>query len=916
MLNWRYKLKIFKRKYINYLLILIAVTVSIGLMQMAIDGTREPGLLDGWESYGTDDQSMRVDLLPGLKWSPYIMSKKAVESENRFVWFRYKMKSYIPEDSFLQLYLNDNSIEVYYKGGVAYSFGDMSQVGDRVSYGSPFHIVKIPIELKNQYVYVKMNSFFNGYSGIIRQCYLDNDTNLLINVLKADIDNLVISIVLIVSSFVAGLVFLLNGAKIKKAPFYLALAAFTTGVWMFSEMGIKQILYDRPRFWLYIAFIFFYLIPIGYIKFCVEIFDNNKFKKLLNTLVIINIIYLIFSLSIDVLKVKNIVYTLYPYLIFMGFEMAALISSISYSAYKGNKDADLFLIGIVVIILLTIYDIFGMILLLVPWSYLHISYGIFIFIFILLYILISQIQDMYVKEAANSIEIIAKNEEFMVLNNELEENRNHLIDVNLNLESIVSERTASLKNLLNNAGQGFLMFSKEMKVDSSCSSECWKIFDKDIRGLDYSELIHGDNKDSKNYLRNVLQTILQLPDNSYNERYLSLLPSEALYKNKILDLKYKIISSTEINIEKSCMVVITDITETKLMHKKIDEEEALMKNIVKVAAYTRDFIALTDSFRYFIKTSVPELFESKNLLLTKITILRKKIHYYKGSFGIFGFKEMLETLNLLDAVLREFGKDENLTLEKLMEEYAKFDLLILLNEIMNFVSRTLSMQFNERIDTVRVRISKINEIARKIEILPGGSESAKEIRRLTYREFFVLMAKYVVYTENLAEQLGKSIEPINIKGGKFLINLTKYEALTNSFVHIFRNAIDHGIEKSSDRVKAGKKAKGFVRCIIEHHKDRIWIIIEDDGKGIDYNGLKEKAIREGLLAEEDTTAENLTLLVLEGKVSTKEVPSEISGYGLGLSVVMDEVDKLNGRLEIDSLPGIHTRIFIDVPFFD
>ena len=883
---------------------------------MAIDGTREQGLVEGWESFGTDDKSMRVDLLPGLKWSPYTMSNKAIESKNRFVWFRYKMNNYIPEDSFLQLYLNDNSIEVYYKGGLAYSFGDMGQVGDRISYGSPFHTVKIPTELENQYVYVKMNSFFNVNSGIIRQCYLDNDTELLINVLKSDIDNLVISIMLVVSSFIAGLVFLLNGSKIGKAPFYLAFASFTTGVWMFSEMGIKQILYDRPRFWLYIAFIFFYLIPIGYIKFCLEIFPNNKLKKMLNTLVIINIAYLIFALSIDVLGIKNIVYTLYPYLIFMGFEMAALIASIVYAAYKGNKYADLFVIGIVVIISLTIYDILGMILHIVPWSYLHISYGIFIFIFILLYILVGQIQDMYVKEAANSIEIIAKNEEFMALNIELEVNRNHLIDVNLNLESIVAERTAALNNLLNNAGQGFLLFGKEMTVDSSCSSECLKIFDKDIRGLDYSELIHGDNKDSKSYLRNVLQTILQLPDNSYNEKYLSLLPSEVLYKNKTLDLKYKIISNTEINNERSCMVVITDISETNLMHKKMNEEEALMKNIVKVAAYTRDFIALTDSFRYFINTSVPELLASKNLLMTKVTILRKKIHYYKGSFGIFGFREMLDTLNLLEAVLRELDKDENLTAEKLMDEFGKFDLLLLLNEIMNFVSRTLSMQFKDRIDTVRVRISKVNEIASTMELLPGGNVIAKEIRRLTHREFFVLMAKYVVFSENLAEQLGKSIEPISIKGGKFLVDLTIYEALTNTFVHIFRNAIDHGIEKKSDRVKSGKKAKGFVSCIIEQHQDRIWIIIEDDGKGFDYKGLKEKAIREGSITEEDTTEENLTLLVLEGKVSTKEVPSEISGYGLGLSVVMDEVDKLNGRLEIDSLPGIHTRIFIDVPFFD
>ena len=99
-------------------------------------------------------------------------------------------------------------------------------------------------------------------------------------------------------------------------------------------------------------------------------------------------------------------------------------------------------------------------------------------------------------------------------------------------------------------------------------------------------------------------------------------------------MKYKIIRGAENKDESVCMVIITDITESKLMHRKMEEEEALMKSIVKVAAYTRDFVEITDSFRYFINTAVPELLESKNFVVAKIMILRKKIHYFKGSFGI------------------------------------------------------------------------------------------------------------------------------------------------------------------------------------------------------------------------------------------------------------------------------------------
>jgi len=910
-------LKNARNRFFIYVFTTIVVVVLIGFLQIAIDGHSESALETGWQTYGTDDKEIRADKLPSLSWSPYTMGKKAVESNKRFVWFRLKMPDYIPQESNLQLYLNDNSIEVYVDENVVYRFGDIDQVGDRIAYGSPFHIIKTPRAMEGQYIYLRMNAFYSGNAGIIRHCYFDIDTNILIGLFRSDIDNLVISFILVISAFVLIIVFYINGAKVSRASYSLAFASFVTGVWMFSETGIKQILYYNPRFWLYVAFSTFFLIPIGYLLYCAEIFAEKKFKRWLRILVVINLVYMAFALVLDLFEIKNIIYTLKPFLFYMMTEMLFLIAVVLHSAYRGNRYAGLFVIGLIVSCTLAFYDILGMIFHVVPWASLRISYGMLVFMFVLLYILVSHIQDMYSLEAANSMEIMAKNQELEALNIELEESQNHLIEANTNLEKEVADRTASLQNLLDNAGQGFLIFGKDMIIDAGCSSECFRIFDKEIRGMDYAEIIHGDNNDSKNYLRNVLQTILQLPDDTYNEKYLSLLPSEVFYKNKILDLKYKIIRGAENKDESVCMVIITDITESKLMHRKMEEEEALMKSIVKVAAYTRDFVEITDSFRYFINTAVPELLESKNFVVAKIMILRKKIHYFKGSFGIFGFRDMLVALNELEAVLKELEKDESLTTERLEEELKRFNLQMELNEIMNYVAKTLSMEFKDRNDSVRVNINRIRQLSSRLEKIPGLKGYATELRQLTYRDFYVLLAKYVVFTESLAERLGKSIERMRIEGGNFLIDITKYEPFTNSLVHIFRNAIDHGIETDVERIKAGKKAVGFIGCRIEQHDDEIWIYIEDDGRGFDFKKLREKALYEGLIKENDiVTEDKLIKFALMGKVSTKEEVSEISGYGLGLSVVMDEIDKLNGKIEIESIFGKQTRIFIKIPLLD
>jgi two-component system chemotaxis sensor kinase CheA len=153
---------------------------------------------------------------------------------------------------------------------------------------------------------------------------------------------------------------------------------------------------------------------------------------------------------------------------------------------------------------------------------------------------------------------------------------------------------------------------------------------------------------------------------------------------------------------------------------------------------------------------------------------------------------------------------------------------------------------------------------------------------------------------DLARNIGKEID-LEIFGEETEVDKSVNENIGDPLIHIVRNSVDHGIEFAEEREKKGKHRKG--RIIISAYQKGTQIVIEvsDDGKGIDVEAVKRKALKQGIVTEDeiakmpDETAINL--IFLPG-FSTKEVSTELSGRGVGMDVVKTNVSKLNGYVEV------------------
>ena len=178
-----------------------------------------------------------------------------------------------------------------------------------------------------------------------------------------------------------------------------------------------------------------------------------------------------------------------------------------------------------------------------------------------------------------------------------------------------------------------------------------------------------------------------------------------------------------------------------------------------------------------------------------------------------------------------------------------------------------------------------------------------------------LFRKYPRLARDLARSLEKDVE-LELIGEETELDKTMLEDLNDPLVHLVRNAVDHGVESTADRVAAGKPEKSVVQLSARQEGDHILITITDDGNGMRPDIIRNKAVEKGLITNEVANTLDdekcLELIFLPG-FSTKDQISSVSGRGVGMDVVKTNIQKLNGSIQIASEPGKGSQFIISLP---
>jgi len=178
-----------------------------------------------------------------------------------------------------------------------------------------------------------------------------------------------------------------------------------------------------------------------------------------------------------------------------------------------------------------------------------------------------------------------------------------------------------------------------------------------------------------------------------------------------------------------------------------------------------------------------------------------------------------------------------------------------------------------------------------------------------------VVGKFPRLVRDLARELDKDIQ-FEIEGEDIELDRTILTEISDPLMHILRNAVDHGIESPEEREQAGKPRTGHITLRASRERDHVIIEVEDDGAGLDVEGIREKAIEKGVRSPEELDAMDDSAvydLVFHPGFSTADEVTDTSGRGVGMDVVHDTVSQLDGSVNVDSEPGEGTTVSLRLP---
>ena len=235
-----------------------------------------------------------------------------------------------------------------------------------------------------------------------------------------------------------------------------------------------------------------------------------------------------------------------------------------------------------------------------------------------------------------------------------------------------------------------------------------------------------------------------------------------------------------------------------------------------------------------------------------------------------------------------------------------------LNLLSQNVMETI-VQVAEVTSDIQLSVDDTDQIARKLN--KTSKQLQRQLTQVRMRPFSDLVERFPRAIRDLNVEYGKNVQ-LKIEGGNTLIERGILEALNEPLMHLLRNAFDHGIEDPTTRRTQGKPEQGLIEMKAVYHSNRTIITVRDDGQGISLEKIRHRALKMGLddslLAS--ASDEELLSLIFEPGFSTSEQVTALSGRGVGMDVVRNNLKLARGDVNVDTQAGVGTKFTLSVPF--
>ncbi len=483
--------------------------------------------------------------------------------------------------------------------------------------------------------------------------------------------------------------------------------------------------------------------------------------------------------------------------------------------------------------------------------------------------------------------------------------------LNQELENKVDERTAEIHSLLKHIPQGILSIGREGVITPNYSAQLPRILDVErIAGESFRSIILDRSNLTPDEKDQAWQTILAtVGENSINFDFnVDKLPIQLSYHVKGQVKELRLTWNRELNPHdevKHILVTLLDVSSEVAARHEIErqnQEFDIIKQLVELGS--RKSMQFFSSGDQLIQENA-RLAASPAIDADTIKILFVNTHTLKGAARSLKLKELANTLHLVESYYAEILKaGEHIDPRRIQQEFKEAEGVYLRyvranRDILGRQDDLKKVTIDRELLHENVRL--LNELA-EIEAIPRSLKTMIDIQRhelttMVFTNLASLASELSHHAEKIAQDLGREIPDFTIESPDILITSSQELALKNAFIHILRNALDHGIETPEVRLSQGKPARGKLLARAEVVDGRIVIDFKDDGKGLDIGRIRDICRLNGL-GNRQRQAQELAELIFEAGFSTTEVVSLTSGRGVGLSAVRQFLEGELGTVSI------------------
>ena len=489
-----------------------------------------------------------------------------------------------------------------------------------------------------------------------------------------------------------------------------------------------------------------------------------------------------------------------------------------------------------------------------------------------------------------------------------------------NLEKMVEERTQELKTanhllsaIMNSLGQGFLVFDKSGKCLDVYTKACEVVLESKPAGENIVSVLNFTNEEKEQFqmwMQAIFSEVLSF------ESLKDLGPQNYKHsRDKFITLDFFALYDDDNKIQ-NIVLVATDKSGEMDAQLALEQERSYAKMIIK-------FVTNRRLFSYFID-SVPRTLEYLRTQIYKTNMdlneIFRRVHTLEGEAATLSIQNIFTKAKALQQVVSQakkvgptdnFREDFILSLQQLSEASKEFfDKNSDLIELLEYSNRS------GRVEVPKTLIFDYYKIFQQ-----SGLDQELNDRFLSdfaKTSFFEEIKYGNTVLKQVADKRGKRVRAIHFEGEDIRIDPDLFEGLLSSFVHIFRNIVDHGLEDPEERLTLGKAEEGLVKIVankeIGSNREFLRIQIIDDGRGIDPEKIRTK-LQEKEPSKDWSKIDDHVIIqeIFNPGFSSKDEVGEFSGRGVGMDAVKTEVLKLSGRIEVFSVVGKGTIINIMVP---